>query len=110
MGSVGSLPVEWDISSVDTSKAGTYTITGQVQQTDYNPKVEGKNYTVPFAEDRADPDLFKFDWTHKVNGETVTEEKYLFIATNDTDGECRMPGDRLTRYLGIRMGDTIEEG
>lgn len=108
-GSVGTLPVEWDLSDVDTSVPGEYTVSGQVKQADYNPKAEGQDYTVPYAEDRADPDLFKFEWTHKVDGELVTETKYLFIATNDTDGECRIPGNPVYPYLGIRMGDTIEE-
>ena len=108
-GSTGTLPVEWDTSGIDTSVPGEYTVNGQVKQTDYNPKAAGKEYTVPYAEDRADPDLYKFKWTHKVDGKEVTETKYLFIATNDTDGECRLPGNPVYPYLGIRMGDTIEE-
>ena len=88
-GSTGSLPVAtWDISAVDTSKPGTYTVTGTVKQTEY-PR--------PFADERADPSVYKYDF----NGTT----KFLMIATNDLygsnidqQGSARMP---------IRIADTV---
>jgi hypothetical protein len=59
-GSTGSLPVAtWDTSAVDTTKPGTYTVTGTVKQTEY---------PVPFADERADPSVYKYDW----NGTTST--------------------------------------
>lgn len=107
-GSTGALPVSWDTSTVDTGKPGVYTINGTVRQTNYDPKATGKDYTVPFAEDRADPDLYKFAWRHKVDGREVTETKYLFTATNDTNGDCRLLPDGKGNYLAIRSGDSIE--
>ncbi|MGD8194466.1 cell wall-binding repeat-containing protein [Herbiconiux sp. P18] len=87
-GSTGSLPVTWDTSTVDTSTPGTYPVTGTVKQT---------QYPVPFADERADPSVYKYDW----NGTT----KYLMIATNDLygsnveqQGAAKMP---------IRVADSI---
>jgi putative cell wall-binding protein/GH43 family beta-xylosidase len=87
-GSRGSLPVSWDLSAVDTSTPGTYPVTGTVKQT---------AYPVPFADERADPSVYKYDW----NGTT----KYLMIATNDLygsnveqQGSAKMP---------IRIADSI---
>ncbi|MFB2580695.1 cell wall-binding repeat-containing protein [Herbiconiux sp. P15] len=88
-GSTGSLPVaSWDTSGVDASTPGTYTVTGTVKQTDY---------PIPFADERADPSVYKYDW----NGTM----KYLMIATNDLygsnveqQGAAKMP---------IRIADSI---
>jgi putative cell wall-binding protein/GH43 family beta-xylosidase len=88
-GSTGSLPIaSWDTSAVDTSTPGTYTATGTVKQT---------QYPIPFADERADPSVYKYDF----NGTT----KYLMIATNDLygsnieqQGAAKMP---------IRIADSI---
>ena len=53
---------------------GDYTVTGTVKQTEYQ---------IPFAEDRADPLVYKWQWTHEVDGKEVTETKFLMIASND---------------------------
>ena len=88
-GSTGSLPVAtWDTSGVDTSKPGTYTVTGTVKQTEY-PR--------PFADERADPSVYKYDF----NGTT----KYLMIATNDLYGSnVEQQGAAM---MPIRIADSI---
>ncbi|MGO3153167.1 MAG: family 43 glycosylhydrolase [Galactobacter sp.] len=88
-GSTRDLPVQdWDLSDVDTSKAGTYTAKGRIKQTDY-PK--------PFAVERADPSAYKFD----LNGET----KYLMIATNDPDMDN--VGQKGKAFMPVRMADSL---
>jgi GH43 family beta-xylosidase len=88
-GSTGSLPVaSWDTSGVDTSTPGSYAVTGTVKQTEY---------PVPFADERADPSVYKYDW----NGTT----KYLMIATNDLYGSnVEQQGAAM---MPIRIADTI---
>ncbi|PPF60633.1 glycosyl hydrolase family 43 [Clavibacter michiganensis] len=88
-GSTGSLPVAtWDTSAVDTSKPGTYTVTGTVKQTEY-PR--------PFADERADPSVYKYDF----NGTT----KYLMIATNDLYGSN--VDQQGAAMMPIRIADSI---
>lgn len=97
-GSSRSLPIErWDTSAVDTSVPGEYTVTAKVKQTDYQ---------IPFAEDRADPSVYKWAWTHEVDGKEVTETKFLMIATNDIYGDCTWQHG--TPHMPFRMADTIE--
>lgn len=88
-GSTRDLPVqEWDLSAVDTDKAGTYTATGTIKQTAY-PK--------PFAVERADPSAYKFD----LNGKT----QYLMIATNDPNLDNVPQGGNA--FMPVRMADTL---
>lgn len=97
-GSTGSLPVaSWDTSALDTSKAGEYTVTGKVKQTEYQ---------VPFAEERADPSIDKWQWKHMVDGKETTQIKYLMIATNDIYGDCSWQHG--TPHMPLRMADSIE--
>lgn len=96
-GSKGSLPVKWDLSGVDTSKAGDYQVTGTIKQTEYQ---------IPFAEDRADPSVYKWKWTHMVDGKKVTQTKFLFIATNDINGDCTWQAG--SPHMPFRMADSIE--
>ena len=70
--------VEWDLSKVDFTKKGEYSITGKVVQ---------KDFVFPIALNRADPCITKW------NG------KWYFIATHDADHEHTM-------Y--IRESDTME--
>jgi GH43 family beta-xylosidase len=70
--------VDWDTSTVEWNKSGTYHISGNVHQ---------ENYVFPVAMNRADPCITKW------NG------KYYFIATNDADRE---------HSLYIREADTIQ--
>lgn len=97
-GSTGSLPLEdWDTSSLKLDTAGEYTLTATVKQTDYQ---------IPFAEDRADPSVYKWQWTHEVDGKEVTQTKFLMIATNDIYGDCTWQHG--TPHMPFRMADTIE--
>lgn len=97
-GSTGSLPIEsWDTSDVDLTKVGEYTVSGTVKQT---------SYKVPFAEERADPSVYKWNWKHQVDGKDVTEIKYLMIATNDIYGDVTW--QRGTPHMPFRMADSIE--
>ena len=97
-GSTGTLPIKnWDLSKVDTSEAGTYEATGSIKQTEYQ---------IPFAEDRADPSVQKWEWTHLVDGKEVTETKFLMIATNDINGDCTWQAG--SPHMPFRMADSIE--
>ena len=97
-GSTGSLPItSWDTSALDLTKAGEYTVTGTVKQTDYQ---------IPFAEDRADPSIYKWNWTHEVDGKETTETKFLMIATNDIQGDCTWQHN--SPHMPFRMADSIE--
>jgi GH43 family beta-xylosidase len=92
-GSSGFLPISsWDTSSIDTSKPGSYSVTGTVKQTQYQ---------LPFAEERADPSVYKWEWEHGA----TTETKYLMVATNDIYGDNVNQQD--SARLPIRMSDTI---
>ena len=66
-GSQRTMPLhEWDLSAVDTTTPGRYTIETTIKRTDY---------PTPFADERADPSAYKYEH----NGQTT----YLMIATND---------------------------
>ncbi len=69
--------VDWDLSTVDFAKPGTYTIKGRIHQ---------EHFEFPVAFNRADPCVGKW------NG------KYYFIATNDADNN---------HTLYIREADTL---
>ncbi|MFC5730591.1 MULTISPECIES: family 43 glycosylhydrolase [Nocardioides] len=64
-GSAASRKIDWDeasLDAVDTSKPGTYTVTGTVRQTDH---------MFPFIAGRADPAVIRW------------QGRFLFIATNE---------------------------
>lgn len=71
--------VDWDLSTVDFSTPGTYTVKGRIHQ---------EHFEFPVAFNRADPCVGKW------NG------KYYFIATNDADNN---------HTLYIREADTLPE-
>src|SRR5690606_28204108 len=59
-GSTATRAIEWDaesLAAVDTSTPGTYEVTGTVK---------APQYATPFADERADPSIFRYDW----NGQT----------------------------------------
>lgn len=92
-GSDASRAIAWDAASlaaVDTSKPGTYEVTGSVKQ---------PQYATPFADERADPSVFRFDW----NG----QQKFLMIATEDLNLNPIDPANG--PHMPIRVADTIEE-
>ncbi|KQZ85107.1 hypothetical protein ASD56_01695 [Microbacterium sp. Root166] len=92
-GSDASRAIAWDAASVDavdTSTPGTYEVTGTVKQTEY---------ATPFADERADPSVFRYDW----NG----QEKFLMIATEDIYGGNINPQGG--GHMPIRIADSIED-
>ncbi|WP_022879013.1 LamG-like jellyroll fold domain-containing protein [Microbacterium sp. B19] len=88
-GSTENLPVDWnadDLAAVGAAKDGTVTVRGTVRQ---------KDYTVPFAANRADPTIYRYEH----DGTT----KYLFIATDDTNND-----NIGSVHLPIRVADTFD--
>lgn len=94
-GSTASLPVEqWNLDDIDFTKPGRYTVEGKIRQMEY---------PLPFAEERADPSIEKWQWTH----DGITETKFLMIASNDIDGD--VVWQKGTPHMPIRMADSISE-
>lgn len=92
-GSKATRPVTWDaasISAVDTSKPGTYEVSGTVKQPEY---------ATPFADERADPSVFRWDY----NG----QQKFLMIATEDIYGGNIDPQGGA--HMPIRVANSIED-
>lgn len=94
-GSQGTLPVEaWDLSDLDLSQVGTFELAPKIKQTEY---------PMPFAEERADPVVQKWEW-ERGDG---THTKYLMIASNDIHGD--VVWQRGNPRMPVRMADTIIE-
>lgn len=99
-GSTAVRSVDWDESQlgalVADAEAGrlqagqTYAVRGKIRQT---------RYPVPFAVERADPSVFAWNF----NGEPL----FLFIATDDTDGNCIDPNGGAT-HMPLRVADSVE--
>ncbi|MCW3493422.1 family 43 glycosylhydrolase [Microbacterium sp. SSM24] len=92
-GSSATRAIEWDAASlaaVDTSTPGTYEVTGSVKQPEF---------ATPFADERADPSIFRFDW----NG----AEKFLLIATEDLNLNPIDPANGA--HMPIRVADRIDD-
>lgn len=92
-GSSASRAIAWDaesLAAVDTQTPGTYQVTGSVKQPEY---------ATPFADERADPSIFRFDW----NGQT----KFLMIATEDLNLNPIDPANG--PHMPIRIADRIED-
>ncbi|HEY6738886.1 MAG TPA: LamG-like jellyroll fold domain-containing protein [Actinopolymorphaceae bacterium] len=92
-GSAATRAIEWDadsLAAVDTSTPGTYEVTGSIKH---------PQYATPFADERADPSIFKFDW----NGQT----KFLMIATEDLNLNPINPANG--PHMPIRIADNIED-
>lgn len=99
-GSRAMRAVDWNPSQIEkvakeaaegTLHAGqTRTIEGRVRQT---------IYPVPFAVERADPSIFAWNF----NGEPM----FMFIATDDTDGNCVDPNGGKT-HMPLRVAGSIK--
>lgn len=92
-GSEASRVVEWDAASlaaVDTSTPGAYEVSGTVA---------APEYATPFADERADPSVFRYDW----NG----QQKFLMIATEDLYGANINPQGGA--HMPIRIAGRIED-
>jgi len=88
-GSTAELPVDWDaadLAAVRDSTGGSVTVTGTVRQ---------KDYSVPFAANRADPTIYRYERDGKT--------EYLFIATDDTNNN-----NIASPHLPIRVSDTFD--
>ncbi|WDG17290.1 family 43 glycosylhydrolase [Microbacterium sp. Clip185] len=88
-GSTAERAVDWDpadLARVAEATEGTFTVSGTVRQ---------KDYTVPFAANRADPTIYRYTR----DGRTT----YLFIATDDTNNN-----NIASAHLPIRVADSFE--
>ncbi|KAA8815486.1 alpha-arabinofuranosidase [Bifidobacterium callitrichos] len=100
-GSTAMRAVDWDAAQlealVDDAETGRLragerrSIRGVVRQ---------PVYPVPFAVERADPSVFAWNF----NGEPM----FLFIATDDTDGNCVDPNDGAT-HMPLRAASCIAD-
>ncbi len=88
-GSTATLPVDWnadDLAAARAATQGIVTVTGTVRQ---------KDYSVPFAANRADPTIYRY--------EREGRTQYLFIATDDTNNN-----NIASPHLPIRVSDTFD--
>lgn len=88
-GSSAERAVDWDpddLARIAEAAEGTFTVSGTVRQ---------KDYTVPFAANRADPTIYRYTR----DGQT----KYLFIATDDTNNN-----NIASAHLPIRVADSFD--
>ena len=100
-GSTAVRAVDWDRAALDglaedvatgrLEPGCTIAVPGRVRQS---------VYPVPFAVERADPSVFAWDF----NGEPL----FLFIATDDTDGNCVDPNGGRT-HMPLRVASSIAE-
>lgn len=100
-GSTATRAVNWNREQLETIareasegrlRAGeSRTVEGKIRQT---------VYPVPFAVERADPSVFAWNF----NGKPI----FMFIATDDTDGNCIDPNNGAT-HMPLRVADSIEE-
>lgn len=100
-GSTAARAVEWnenELQELAKDLAAGHLRSGQRRF--ISGRVRTPRYPVPFAVERADPSVFSYDW----NGEPL----FLFIATDDTDGNCIDPRDGKT-HMPLRVGKSIEE-
>ena len=84
-GATAQFPVEWDMSTVDTSKSGVYKVNGKVKST-------SDTYADPFILERADP--------YVVDG---GDGKYYFTASYPAYGSVDKGYDRII----LRSSDTV---
>jgi GH43 family beta-xylosidase len=92
-GSSASRAIAWDeasLAAIEDAAPGTYEVTGSVK---------APEYATPFADERADPSIFRFDW----NG----DEKFLMIATEDLNLNPIDPANGA--HMPIRIADRIED-
>ncbi len=95
-GSTKDLGVEWDtvaLKAIDITKAGTYTITGEVQQS---------TYSSPLIEQRADPCITKGD-----DGYYYFTASYPMDGSGDSEGYDRVILRRATTIEGLATADEI---
>lgn len=99
-GSTATRAVDWDAEELE--RLAQDAESGRLvpgQERTVRGRVRQQVYPVPFAVERADPSVFA--WTF--NGEPM----FLFIATEDADGNCVDPRGGRT-HMPLRVADTIE--
>jgi len=92
-GSEATRAIQWDAASlaaVDTSTPGTYEVTGSIKQPEY---------PTPFADERADPSIFRYD----LNGQM----KFMLIATEDLNLNPVNPANGA--HMPFRIADDIAD-
>ncbi|MFB7249905.1 family 43 glycosylhydrolase [Microbacterium sp. NPDC056234] len=92
-GSDATRAIAWnddDLAAVDTSAPGDYVVTGRVKQPEY---------PTPFADERADPSVFRYE----ANGRT----RFLMIATEDLNLNPVDPANG--PHMPIRIAERIED-
>lgn len=98
-GSSAQRSVTWDESGVQSALrriSGGKASQGDV--IDIPGTVVQQVYPVPFAQRRADPSVFSWSW----NGKAM----FMFIATDDTDGNCIDPHNGRT-HMPLRVAESI---
>lgn len=93
--------VDWDQAQL--AQLGEQAAAGQLrsgQRLRIDGRVRQTVYPVPFAVERADPSVFAWHY----NGKPL----FLFIATDDTDGNCIDPNGGAT-HMPLRVAESIAE-
>lgn len=110
-GSSAQLPVDWDQEDKQTiirttarmasDNAASTTASTAASETDLtvHGTIRRTTYPVPFAVERADPSIF--NWNYNVR------RIFMFIATEDMDGNCIDPA--CGAHMPLRIGSTISE-
>lgn len=99
-GSRATRAVDWDSAQLDALCSDIQT--GRLSRGDcriIHGHIRCTAYPVPFAVERADPSVFAWNW----NGKPL----FLFIATEDADGNCIDPLDGHT-HMPLRVAESIE--
>lgn len=99
-GSTASRGVDWD--RADMARLADDAAEGRLnpgEQRVVHGRIRCTTYPVPFAVERADPSVFAWRYRGK--------PMFMFIATEDADGNCVDPRDGRT-HMPLRVADTIE--
>lgn len=100
-GSTATRRVDWDTAALgDMRRALDDGALGPGARVEVRGSVRVPRYPVPFAVERADPSVFAWSF----NGEPM----FMFIATEDADGNCIDPRDGAT-HMPLRVAGSIAE-
>ena len=92
-GSTADFGVDWDLSSTDLGKAGTYQITGTIKQTEYEN---------PFIEQRADPCITKGE-----DGYYYFTASYPMLGSSDKNGYDKVILRRAKTIEGLQDAEEV---
>ena len=100
-GSTATRRVDWDTAALgDMRRALDDGALGPGARVEVHGSVRAPRYPVPFAVERADPSVFAWSF----NGEPM----FMFIATEDADGNCIDPRGGAT-HMPLRVAGSIAE-